>query len=285
MVRGCCYLVAGLFLVSFLVLPSPVWGWGPEGHDVVALVAEQHLSSKARNAIAELIGSRSIGERRIANWADLIKRSSYYNKKYPKNATWHYIDLPLGVETDKVEDYCQNHNCVIDAVKRFQNVLQDPDGSELQRKEALFFLVHFIGDLHQPLHCAMLNGDYGGNKRRVILPGEDEDTFHRNNLHRVWDSDLVEAAGEGLTEADFAARLSAQVTPEMRRQWSSGDVKAWVLESNRIAKENAYQGISGDDGMEGKPIVLSAEYMQTNQTVVRGQLQKAGIRLAKILNA
>jgi hypothetical protein len=277
-------LAVGSLLLSLIVSP-PAWGWGPEGHVVVARVAEQHLSHRARDGILELIGTRSIADTRIANWADFIKRSAFYKRKYPNNATWHYIDLPLGVEKDKVAEYCQNHNCVIDAVKRFQDILRDPEASGQSRKEALFFLVHLVGDLHQPLHCATLNDDHGGNKRRVLLPGEDEDEFHRTNLHHVWDTELVQGAMGGLTVEDFADRLSAQVTPELSRQGSLVDVKAWVLESNRAAAESAYQGITGDDGMKGKPIALSPDYMRANQTVVRRQLQRAGVRLALVLNA
>src|SRR5687768_4856710 len=147
-----------LGVVTLVVTAPPAaWAWGEEGHVAVARIAENHLSAKARAGIGDLIGDRSISDKKVALWADLIKKSSLFQKKYPRNQTWHYIDLPAGVENPSIAEFCKDDNCVVEAVKRFRAVLADPQAGELQRKEALFFLVHFIGDLHQPLHCAALD--------------------------------------------------------------------------------------------------------------------------------
>jgi len=277
--RSC---LAGVVTAWLAASPAPAFGWGEKGHIVVARIAEANLSAKARAGIRDLVGDRSIADKQIAVWADLIKRSSFYAKKYPKNPTWHYIDLPIGVASEKVGDFCAQGNCVLEATRKFQAVLADPKAPQLDRKEALFFVVHLVGDLHQPLHCAEQNGDKGGNKRRVRLPGSG---FHILNLHSVWDKTLVEAAMDELEPLDYADRLNAGLRKEEKTTLGAGDIQAWIVETNKVAKESAYDGIGENDGITGEPIQLSAAYVKKSKAVVELQMKRAGIRLARVLNA
>jgi hypothetical protein len=267
---------------AWLVLGvQPAWAWGKDGHVIVARIAQQYLNAKARAGIHELIGDRSIGESRIANWPDLIRGSSFFRKKYPNNASFHFVDLPLDGADEAAEKFAKDPNCILGALKRFSDVLRDPKATEANRREALFFLVHLVGDLHQPLHCAAFNRDRGGNRRRVHLPGDD---IHASNLHRVWDTTLVEEAMRGLELDDYVTRLVGRIDKPQRDDWQTGDPKAWALETNKIAKDKAYAGIGATDGLKGAVIVLKPAYLTSNADIVETQLKKAGVRLARMLN-
>jgi hypothetical protein len=279
-----CLVVA--LVVLAIASPTRVWGWGNEGHIIVARIAEMHLSGKARAGIKDLIGTQSIADRKIALWADNIKKVQFFLKKYPKNPLWHFIDLPADQETPDVAKVCKDTEgaCVVVALKRFRGVLADPDASDLTRKEALLFLVHLVGDIHQPLHCADLKDDHGGNLRHVILPGGEIDATHSPKLHEVWDTTLVRDLMDELEPLDFANRLNAEISVAERKEWSKHpDFAAWAREGHALARKHAYDGITAKDGLT-KPVTVSEAYVTKGKEVVSEQLKKAGIRLAVVLN-
>ena len=244
-----------------------------------------HLSAKARERIRDLIGNASISDYRIALWADEIKRSAFYKRRYPNNQTWHFIDLdvrgdPAELDLDKA---CPEDNCVWKQIPRFVKVLQDPGATERQQRESLFFVVHLVGDAHQPLHCAERNKDRGGNLVRVKLPFDEGGHAPVTNLHSVWDTELVREAMGGLSWADFADRLDGQINREQRKAWAGGDPKSWIMDAHKLAREHAYADIP-EMGPGAKPFALTEKYLDDNTEVVRGQLQRAGVRLAQVLN-
>lgn len=275
---------AVVVVLSALLAPPPVWGWGEEGHRIVARIAEAHLGRKARDGIRDLIGARSISDPRIAVWADEIKRSAFYKRRYPNNQKWHYIDLDVGTDLARLdlEKACAQGDCVWKKVPQFVAVIQDPKASDTDRREALFFVVHLVGDAHQPLHCAERNNDHGGNMVRVKLSHDEGGHAPVTNLHRVWDTDLVHEAMAGLSWDDFADRLDNRITPEQRKEWSGGDLKGWIVDAHKLARDKAYAGvpIAG----QGMVFTLPQRYLNDNAEVVKGQLQRAGVRLAKVLN-
>ncbi len=270
-----------LAAVLWLILaPGIALAWGEDGHVIIARLAESRLEEKARAGVRELIGNRSISEKNICIWADLIRNSAEYRRKYPYNQTWHYIDLDAAEEKpDPAAEKFGDRN-VLAAIDRFRKVLKDRNAGAEARKEALSFLVHFIADMHQPLHCAARNDDKGGNRVAVLYPGEKEP----KRLHGVWDVDLVRAAMGELGAADYAKRLDGKISDADGKSWSDGEPKDWALEGHALARKHVYAAIPNDWPLDGKAFALDAEYVKQAMPVVEKQLQRAGVRLAKVLN-
>jgi hypothetical protein len=167
-----------LALLLLLLFPAGAFGWGGMGHQIVALIAENHLTPEAKAGIRELIGNANIADAEIASWADEVRRQR------SETAPWHYVNIPVeAAGFDRVRDGNNGDN-VIDAIQKQSAILADKSASKAARAEALKFLVHFVGDIHQPLHCADRNGDAGGNTRLVFYPDE----RFAVSLHSVWDT-------------------------------------------------------------------------------------------------
>lgn len=270
---------------------GPAFAWGPDGHVVVGKIAELHLTPKTRAAIADLLNNRPLSDSRIVNWADYIKSSAQYERKYPKHRTWHYIDIDLDLaktqfQPEMTVDGRPAHN-VIARIDHFKRVMVDPAVSKEDRKEALFFVAHFIGDFHQPLHCCHRDHDQGANLQKIAsFDGVvDERPL---NLHWVWDGKLVQRELGMLTPEDYAVRSDAQISDADRAAWSAGDTKDWAWDSHEVAVASVYRFADTGAALPPKddpPTALTrANYIDPNLPVVRKQLQKAGVRLAKALN-
>ncbi|MBV8156427.1 MAG: S1/P1 nuclease, partial [Dyella sp.] len=165
-----------------LALAPGAHAWGQLGHSVVADLAQRHLSPAAEAEVERLLApenTKSLAD--IASWPDEIRNQR------KETGPWHYVDIPLTESKYDPERDCPKGDCVIDAINRFRTVLADPYKSPLERREALKFLVHFVGDLQMPLHGAENAGDHGGNKVLVNYFGQ---TMASNkyplNLHTVW---------------------------------------------------------------------------------------------------
>jgi hypothetical protein len=262
-------------IISALVLavgiaPAPCLAWGIEGHRIIAAIAADELTPAAKNQIEQLLGSGDVSAAMMdaSTWADEIRSTR------PQTAPWHFVDIPVGsAGYDYVRD-CIRQNCVVSQIDRVERVLADKRVLVSGRAEALRFLIHFIGDVHQPLHAAD-NRDKGGNATRVILQGR------RTNLHAVWDVDTVRALGRGPEE--ISVQLEREITPANMHMWQMGNGLDWALESFRIASREIYGKLSGPGGMDA-PIILPRDYPTAESAVARQQLQKAGVRLAWVLN-
>jgi hypothetical protein len=277
-------VVAGLAWNA--AFPSRAVAWGKEGHELVGKIADKHLTKKARSAIDELLQDhqfRSLSDGRLTNWADSIRGSAVYRKKYPKMAQWHFIDIDVDAKVGKKDlaKFCPNGDCALKAIKRFQDILKDPGNDLRDRREALFFIAHFIGDIHQPLHCAERKKDRGGNLVRVFHSDDDR---HVTNLHKVWDTNLVQDAVGRLTLEDYATRLTNTLSTQRRKELQKGTVEDWILESYSIAREKVYKDKDGAIPAEGAPHTLSPDYLQQGAEIVEEQLTKGGVRLAQFLN-
>jgi hypothetical protein len=201
--------------------------------------------------------------------ADIANLSDDARKERPATAPWHYVNIPFDAEGFYRPRDCPEDQCVIGAIERFRDELRKPGLLPEARFEALFHLVHFIGDLHQPLHC--LARDHGGNDLQVVFLGRP------NNLHRVWDTELIrylDPSPERLLE-----KLSA-IPATSERVWTGGTPESWALESHRLARGVAYR--LGRKTHQG--VVLDRSYARRATPVVTQQLQKAGIRIAVVLN-
>ena len=264
------YAVIWLLLpLAISVAPAPALAWGAEGHRVVALIAASRLSPAARAGVQSLLeGDATTGLERESTWADEIRRHR------PDTAPWHYVDIELSSHGYESARDCLGGACVVAQVQKEAAVLADRKLAQPIRAEALRFLVHFVADLHQPLHAAD-NHDRGGNDVRVVLGRK------KTNLHSVWDVSVV--GGLGDNPGDIAGKLEQQISPEDQLQWSMGSVSAWASQSFEVAKSRIYTQLPGS-GATDAPIVLGPKYPKDQSIIVKMQLERAGVRLAVLLN-
>ncbi len=256
--------VSALALAALLLMTGRVmFAWGPEGHRAVAILTERYLRPQTRAQIRELLGSESLEDASL--WADQIAHGAR-----PETAPWHYIDISLRDSQINLQTDCPQGQCVLVKTEEFVTVLGDPHAAREARSEALKFVVHFVADLHQPLHCED-NHDKGGNTLEVVFEG------HPDNLHWVWDTGLVEEINHD--PQALAAELGREVTNAERSAWRTGSIESWVLESHRLAQTVAYRRT----WMFGMP-VLDANYDRRAEAAIKIQLEKAAVRLAFLLN-
>jgi hypothetical protein len=186
------YLSIGLLLTISFALVS----WGYKGHRITALIAENYLTSQAKAAVKDLLGNESLAD--VSTWADDVRN----DPQYKNTASWHYLNLPLGLSYEKFGSvvYSQSIENVLTAIQRCEGTLSDEKTSKEQKREALKFLVHFIGDVHQPMHVSRAE-DRGGNTIQVQFDGKG------TNLHALWDSGLIDYSG--LSESQLVAKVIA----------------------------------------------------------------------------
>jgi hypothetical protein len=262
-------LIALVVIAAAVVMPSVAWAWGNEGHEVVALIAASELSPAAKAQVEQLLGGDAASAMAdVSTWADKIRRDR------PETGPWHYVNIQItSAGYDAARD-CPNDACVVAQVQRDAAIVGDRTLAQPVRAEALRFLIHFVGDLHQPFHAGD-NHDRGGNEVRVVLNGENK------NLHAVWDTAVVEALGDD--PGTVAPALEGQITVEEKRQWSQGSVVDWANQSFQIAKTKIYATLPGSGGTDA-PVILLPDYPHREADVTRTQLERAGVRLATLLN-
>lgn len=245
-----------LILVLLLLLPGRALAWGAEGHEVIATIALAELTPQARAQAAGLLGGAAMLVH-DSNWADEIR------DQRPETGRWHYVNIPLDAVRYDARRDCSGGDCVVAQVTRQLAVLADRKAPPRRRAEALRFVIHFVGDIHQPLHAV---GDRGGNAVRVRLMGD------RTNLHHVWDASVLEPMGPDA--GAIAARLAP--TPAQRKAWRTGGPADWANESHAIARA-VYP-------RDRRVLRLSFASLEAAGPAVRAQLAKAGDRLAWLLN-
>jgi hypothetical protein len=259
-------------MVALLILASSqAFAWGREGHQIVVLIAARDLSPAAKAQVADLLDSpdATAGMERFSTWADEIRSARR------DTGPWHYVDIEIGSKGYDAARDCSNDNCVVGQITRDVSILRDKGLAKPVRAEALRFLIHFVGDLHQPLHCSD-NHDRGGNEVRVTLNGR------QTNLHAVWDTPIVEALGHD--PESVAADLSSKITSANKASWGRGLVSQWADECFAVAEREVYNQIDGSGGTAA-PIVLSPDYATQEASTAANQLEKSGVRLATVLNA
>ena len=327
--------LAGLMMLVFLITMMPIraMAWGNEGHQITALIAYALLTPRARNNVLAVLEGKKIID--VATWPDDVKRAgqgcvipgaSGCNPNYrPETAQWHFVDIPLSeTRFDPQGEYCRPSrygDCIVFAIEDFRVILNGStkrafaaNGDEQKRKlhDALSFIVHLLGDIHQPLHCAD-NKDAGGNDVLVTWQGEPQYKYDNIwNLHAVWDEYIVDRnimamepgkrtynhyAEALFNRLSLAERNYAQLKSPNIEVGRDENVIAWAEGSHALAKTFVYvlpsstvktssRGFQKKDG-QGKPldiIVLNEKYFTDNMPVVERQLQLGGVRLARILN-
>lgn len=264
-VRG---VMAGVMLLS---VTQQSWAWGREGHRLTALVAEKYLTPETKARIAELLHKESLAE--VAPWADT------YRMEYPETAPWHFVDIPKeDAKFDRNRDCPVSatdpqspwRDCVTDRILYFEGRLGDTSLSAEERAIALKFIVHLIGDVHQPFHA--LGDARGGNNIRVNFMGSNQCGTSSCNLHGVWDDSIIEH--EGLNEKKYTAKLLREIKDSHWERMSGGEPTTWANISHHYAVE-AY----APNGA-----MLTREYVTEESKVVDAQLALGGLRLARVLN-
>lgn len=249
--------------VLLAALPSQALAWGKTGHRVVAALAEQRLSGLARAQIHEIMGPEGLVEASVLPDFNRSDPSVFWQKTSPP---WHYVTLN-GVVYDEVPE----SGDALTALKRFTDILKDPSATRADKKLALEFIVHLVGDLHQPMHAGKCC-DRGGNSIKVTWFGKP------SNLHSVWDVSIIEE--EGLSYSELAAMLNAHIGDRMAIDWWDINPQDWVSESAQL-RDTLYPPPAAGK----KPPALGYDYVYRWTGLANRRLSQAGVRLAAYLNA
>jgi hypothetical protein len=185
---------------------------------------------------------------------------------------WHYIDIPIDKPHRDMARDCPKGDCVIRKIEDFEAVLRDANAPPTQRREALMFVIHFIGDMHQPLHSSD-DSDKGGNDKHVVFNGRNM------NLHSLWDGGLLGQIGK---EDDLFPAWSADAARHAKK-WSKGSVEDWAEQCHKVSVKIAYGKLPKTTD-KTKPYIIDAAYTQKADPVIKDQIEKAGDRLARALN-
>jgi nuclease S1 len=309
-------LFAGVLTVS-LAAP-PAYGWGCKGHQTVALIAEKHLTPEARQLIDKLLSENPI-DSTLKRWCgnanpDLMVDASTWpddvrNERH--NGPWHYIDIPRGKHKGSLEEYCGGDGCVTRAIEDQRAILKDKSAEHLKRAEALRYLIHFVGDLHQPLHT-INNGDNGGNcvpvrylhHEPLLNPLHADREDYSPNLHQIWDTEIVEREMEVSNPHRYADELDEKFRNEVAAWESAGiHVDNWAWEVHERAETEVYDAFPEKIAIEPdvkpktcfdnnhigkrmfeKHLVASDTYQNRAAKAVEVGIVEGGIRLAMILN-
>ena len=307
-----------IFAVAMLLAPSSLFGWGCDGHRVVAFIARAHLTPAASHEVDRLLHASpvAVSSNRycadppadimaaVASWADDVRTGK-------KNGSWHFIDIPRAVtRRTNLDPWCpavwpatggkEAAGCVVDAIEHFVEILSNTTRTDPDRAEALRYLIHFVGDIHQPLHN-IDDSDQGGNCDPVRFAGD----AGAINLHSLWDSRLLTAEMQKTSFRDaeaFAVSLDARFSSLYRTLGNRrvNDPEAWAWESDAIARRTVYGKLkpaiapvpAGSTvacagrrrSVTALHIVIGDAYARQAQMVIDKQLARAGFRLARLLN-
>ena len=261
-------LVTTLACLVALQAAPPCWAWGPLGHRLAARLAERHLNTQAKAAVAALLEpGESLAD--ASTWADEHRRD------IEGSGPWHYVDVPL--DQDRYDDRFAGpeptKGNIVPKIREFRAILEDANRPVQERRLALRFLIHLVEDLHMPLHVGE-NHDRGGNDTQVQFFDQG------SNLHRVWDSGVIER--EKPNEDRWLDDLVAMDTPEARSRNQAGSVEEWATESLLIARKAYQDPVTGQRIKSGQK--LGDAYQKASLPLVKQRLYQAGVRLAMVLN-
>jgi len=295
--------IAAMALAA-LAVPQVAGAWGIEGHETIALIAESYLSPAEHAEVQRLLSlpielnpPATMKDR--ATWADAYRQSSDAARKLTH--LWHFVDLeidspdmtaacfgdhPLPAGTDP--GWNAPNECVVQKIEEFRRVLADKSQPDKARARALSFLLHLVGDVHQPLHAAERHDDQGGNLVYVVAGS----ARYGTNLHSFWDRDTVKRLGS--TPEALSGTLIADISGADRAAWQQGTSRDWAMESYQIAHDNAYRTPAQHRSCVikefNKPahtescIVLDDTYRVAAAGKVHQRLEMAGVRLAWVIS-
>lgn len=231
--------------------------WGQNGHRIVGDIAADYLTPKARKAVDRVLGPTSMAI--ASTWMDEIRSDPAYDHTHD----WHWVTIPDGMTYEETE---KNPNGdLINTIRTFINELKSGSLSAEEEEEKLKMLIHLVGDIHQPLHVGT-GEDRGGNQTEV------EWFWEPSNLHRVWDSEMIE--DRKLSYTEFSSAIN-HPTEKQLEQWQNSGVLDWAYEAMEL-RDQVYDLPSDHQ--------LSYEYQYQNKDLLDRQLLKGGVRLAGVLN-
>ena len=312
-----------LLLAAIAGFPSLSFAWGCSGHEMVALIAERQLNPKAAQAVTDLLKDSKLYDngapKRFCEQTQLGLMAFYatwaddYRGDHKETAEWHFWDVPLSATSQpKPADFC-DQGCVTKAIEDQLAVLKSPSAAQAEKAQALAFVIHFMGDMHQPLHV-ISNNDRGGNCIPVAFFGKNPtvtaDGKASPNLHGVWDTDLPEKLGRVRVQThdgdikDYVDTVMGDFEEQIATwQRSNINIVGWALESHELAVHDSYgklnrhiereqpvnvQSCTDDNNIAQRMLALhesvSKKYFAAAGPVIEEQLAKAGTRLAMVLN-
>jgi S1/P1 Nuclease len=270
------------------LIGSQARAWGDLGHEVTALIAYRHLVPTARSALDAMLASDAdaltAGDfASRATWADKFRNA------HRETAAWHFVDIEI--DQPDLKDACFGfpisppgqwasqgpaQDCVVNKIDQFAAELKSLSTPPPERLLALKFLIHLVGDLHQPLHAAD-HHDRGGNCVSLSPP-----QGAQNNLHAYWDVSVVSALGQ--SAAQIAAILDARLSAADIKVWTQGTPQSWALDTFEIGRRDVYALASAPTCQSGGSVALSPAYQGQAEKDAATQLLKAAVRLAALLN-
>lgn len=203
-----CLRIAAILVLILGPITQQVAGFGDNGHIAVAKVADHYLTPAAKQKIADILNGKKIYYRKICMFADSYKHTAAGNHTRP----WHYADIPFDKPEYKADRDCAGDNCVVAQIGLQKAILKNPNASNSDRAMALKLLVHFLGDIHQPLHCCERNGDGGGNDAHVRFLDHQGVT----NLHAIWDGSILEENMQDDDPEDYGDAIQATITAQQK---------------------------------------------------------------------
>jgi len=277
-------LQAFLAALALLLLPSPAFAWWEYGHETTAEVAMKLVKPRTKQSILWLLKQQKVLEtpkcpvrtiEEASVWPDCIKT---LGDRFSYAFSWHFQDVEICKQFD-LKEPCANGNCVSSQIARAQRMVADRELPTRDRLMALAFLVHFVGDLHQPLHGSEHDGDQGGNKVKAsygVIP--------RTNLHSIWDGLLADRAIS--SPPPGADGILSEVSPEQRAELAKGTLQDWGRESWALAKTEVYGSVIADPCAKPAPEKVAMDEATIERLIpaVRLQVAKGGIRLARLLD-
>jgi len=243
--------------LAAIVIAIGLISWGRTGHNVIGRIAANHLTGKAKAGVAALLGTETLAD--VASWAD--------DNRDRTTASWHFINVETGLSFEDFKQQVTAGTNVYTVLVKEEGILADEKASREDRATALKYIVHFVGDIHQPMHVSRAE-DKGGNTIQVQYDGQG------TNLHSLWDTRMLEHAG--LNEDQLAQNFD-KATPAQIKKWQSDPQINWAWESYQISSQ-LYSEI------EKNGTTIDDAYYQAHMPIVENRIEKAGIRLAGLLN-
>ncbi|MBV9509351.1 MAG: S1/P1 nuclease [Caulobacteraceae bacterium] len=272
-----------------LLAAGPAAAWGDLGHEITGKIAYSRLTPAAKAKVDALLAADS-DTLTAPDFASRTTWADKYRSGHRETAAWHFVDIEIdhpdlnaacfgfpALEPGQAASAGPAQDCVVGKIEEFERELADRGTPQPERILALKFLMHFVGDLHQPLHAAD-HDDRGGNCIGLDPSPDGRDT----NLHAFWDVGAVEALGGSADE--IAARLEAQISPTQARGWAAGGPRAWAMESFQLGVKDAYALPSRPTCTDHGSVALSAAYQAQASRDAALQLEKAGVRMAFLIN-
>lgn len=257
-------LLFRILVFAFVLQSAEAYSWGTTGHRTIAEIAENHLTNKSKRKLRKILGEQKLAY--YANWPDFVKSDSL--KRYKETEIWHYVNVTpkLGFSDFEKELKQMTVPNLYSAIQKQEAIIKDKNSTIADKEVAVIFLIHLLGDLHQPFHVGRAE-DQGGNQ--IPLTFFKEPT----NLHSLWDTKLVDFQKYSYTE--YATVLDNKSKDEVEKI-QSGTLEDWLYESyNKAAKIYSQTPINGN---------YSYDYNYKFSGIMEDQLLKGGLRLAKVLN-